>query len=123
MSHKKILILILTLAVFLGCAFIWLEFIPASISKLESFHLLPFVLALFGCVSLYPLYRLAKNRPSYSLPTFLFIGGLCLMLVATIFHFSLHSDEAWIEWLYDMSKAICLVSCLLFVWKGVRQHN
>ncbi len=122
MAKTKSFVLVTLIFAVWECILLWLVLHPGSAAKVGSNALFPFLLLSFAVVPLYPLYRLAKKWPRFSLGILAVAACLLVTLAAGFFYYVLHFDNLWIERLFDLSQALCLVSGLLLAWQATRKH-
>jgi|ERR1035437_746485 hypothetical protein len=112
--------LALVLLVGLACFSLltWLIFSPNITESLGKSRVFPFGVALLSLVPLYPLYRLAKKWPRFSVAIALLVAGLVLTLIFVIAEYALHIENEWVHDLLNVSEILFLLCSILFVWKA-----
>lgn len=123
MARKKILVLLITLAFVLGCAFVWLVVAQNRLEKVENRTPFPFVIAVLALCPLYPLYRLAKKWPRLRIGLVMVIGCLVVTLLLTIAHELFHLDGPWIHTMSNIAELLCFLGSLVLAWQGLSRHT
>jgi hypothetical protein len=122
MATTKGLVITVAVALVLISIFVLLILNMTNAARLSSNPLFSLVLV-FGLVPLYPLYRLAKRLPHFSLSIFAVAACLLVTLAAGVFYFVFHFDDPWIEYLFDLCPILWALTGFSLVWQATRRHG
>jgi hypothetical protein len=117
MSHKSRMALVLGLVAVFSSILVWIAFHPSP-DRWGS-PLIVGTILVFGLAPIYPLYRQVRKRTfSSALAILLLIGGIVSGLAWWVADLALRLDTTWVAALWELSRGLILVSCVLFIWNG-----
>jgi hypothetical protein len=75
--------------------------------------------ALIAPIFFYPI--IAEREPRLALGLTVLAAGLVLTAVSTVASLSFGLDNAWIDGIFNLGRALTALACLIFIWQGVRK--
>ena len=114
-DHKRLWILLLV-AGGCFCAPLWLYFSPVhQIGEASAL-----ILAVLSIAPLFPLYKITKRWPRFSLAIVVLTFALSLTFFVPVAKYAFHIRADWIDYIFDGSEILFLVSSVLFIWRAAR---
>lgn len=122
-KYRRRLVIIISVTTIWFFGLVLLSFNPNALHVFGQSRTLFFVLAVACIVPILFYYPMAKRVPRLAIGLAVLAGGLVLLSVYTVAYFVLNLNNIWTDGIYDLSKALCIFACLIFIWQAVRKSR